>query len=83
MPISIEIVIMFYSLLYASLAPNAQGEDRHAKLLSHIPNKFSLVAQKALEAPITEVELTSAIHAMAKGKSTGPDGLIVDFYKAY
>lgn len=52
---------MFYTKLYASPAPDAQGEDCHAKLLSQIPNKFSLVAQKTLEAYIMEVDLTSAI----------------------
>lgn len=36
-----------------------------------------------LEAPITEEELTSAIQALAKRKSLGPDGLTVNFFKVY
>lgn len=74
---------MFYSKSYASPALNAQREDCCVELLNHVPSEFSLVAKKALEAPITEVELNSAIHILAKGKIPGPNGLTTNFFKAY
>jgi hypothetical protein len=52
---------IFYTKLYISPPHDAQGEDCHAKLLSQILNKFSLVARKALEVPITEVDLTTVV----------------------
>ena len=41
----------FYSKLFAYPFPDVHREECCAKLLSHVPCKFSHVAQKVLEAP--------------------------------
>ena len=72
-----------YILLQVARLPNpdAHRQENCAKLLSHVPWKFSRVAQKVLEALLMEEELASAVHALEKGKSLGPDGLMANFSK--
>jgi hypothetical protein len=38
-----------------------QSEDTCVEKLSHVPSKFSYVAQRVLEAPIMGEELTSTV----------------------
>ena len=54
---------------------NEQRHEHVEELLSYVPNKLSLTAQRMLEAPLTKKELTKAVHAFAKGKTPGPNGL--------
>ena len=72
----------FYSKLYAYLTLGVHIMECFAELLRRVPCKFSRVAQKVLEALLMEVELTSGVHALAKGKSPCPNRLTIDFFKA-
>jgi hypothetical protein len=47
----VEVCDMFYSKLCAQPTLDVYIEDLNMELVSHVPCKFSLVAQKVLEAP--------------------------------
>lgn len=72
----------FYSHLYESESPNeeTQMNDFFQKL--DLP-RLSTNDNQALEAPLTLLEIKEAINSMNSGKSPGPDGYPVEFYKKF
>uniref|UniRef100_A0A8D0AP61 Reverse transcriptase domain-containing protein n=1 Tax=Sander lucioperca TaxID=283035 RepID=A0A8D0AP61_SANLU len=72
----------FYEDLYTSKtsADTAQISDFLQAL--HLP-KISSSAQKELNANITLEEVKEAIQSFPNGKTPGPDGFSIEFYKAY
>jgi hypothetical protein len=79
----VRVCSSFYFKLNDTPLPNEITDDICVGLLNRVQCIFSLEAQRMLEVPIIEEELTSAIHALAKGKCLALDGLMVDFFKAY
>lgn len=59
----------FYSKLYECLALDKLWREYGVELLSYILSKFSPIAQKVLETPLTEKELTKVVQALAKEKT--------------
>lgn len=72
----------FYSSLYTSEQnPTLEELDQFFDSFP-IPTVDHSTA-KALESPITEKEVNDAITAMQSGKSPGPDGFPVEFFKRF
>ena len=74
----LEIGQKFYEELY-----RVKGSERRAaeEVLGAWSNKISAAASRDLDAPITVEEVEHAIAKGERGKSPGPDGLPVEFYK--
>ena len=70
----------FYSDLYSSAAVS---EDLQDSLLSNIHKTPPQSKNDNLGSDISVGELWKAVAAMKKGKSPGPDGLPVEFYKGF
>lgn len=72
----------FYSHLYSS---QFDGDDPKIKsFLDSLPIPTTPPdLSKALEAPITQAEITIAISSMQSGKSPGPDGFPSEFFKKF
>lgn len=73
----------YYQNLYKARDPPIVVEEtqRHSRL--YLQDKIGLEAKLSLSSPITLVELETAMKDMAIGKSPGPDGIILDFYRIY
>ncbi|KAJ1141716.1 hypothetical protein NDU88_008044 [Pleurodeles waltl] len=68
--------------LYASEAPS--GDNLCAAFLPEVELPCLGEEQvEALEAPLDLEEIKASIRELASGKTPGPDGLPVDFYKAF
>lgn len=81
----IEIVsefLKFYSTLYSK--PDCQDVSLIDSFLDScdLP-KISPIDKIGLEAPITTDEILSAIKALQKNKSPGPDGIPAEFYREF
>lgn len=72
----------FYSQLYASEAPDDTSDMSIFFSNLTIP-KISPDDHYDLEMPINLNEITTAIHMMQSGKSLGPDGYPVEFFKQF
>ena len=72
----------FYSQLYSSESPDdgAHLSQFFAKL--DMP-RISLEDRQLLDSPLQLSEITAAIRSMHNGKSPGPDGFPVEFYKTF
>lgn len=73
----------FYSRLYSIPEADGQHQDCGVRLLHWILVKIYRDTHNVLEAPITKEELMGAVHALAKGKNLGPNGLTIDYFKVY
>lgn len=72
----------FYSSLYRSNCASDRCTMENFLNNRNIPSLTNEMETK-LEAPITQGGSTAAISSMQSGKSLGPDGLSVDFYKKF
>lgn len=79
----------FYSELYSinrNVTPK-EREQKQAKIKNYLSEvgmtKLSENEHTTLESPITEIEVRKAIRETQVGKSPGPDGLTVLYYKKY
>ena len=72
----------FYENLYKS--QSSATEDDIIQFLRSLPlPKIDCDAQNELNAEITLQEVVTAINEFPSGKLPGPDGLGIDFYKAF
>ncbi|KAG7503513.1 LINE-1 reverse transcriptase [Solea senegalensis] len=72
----------FYSDLYTSeYSPEVWKSHNPLEMFSY-PKVDSSLSDK-LGTPITTAEVQEAIGQLQSGKSMGPDGFVVEFYKAY
>lgn len=80
-------IVAYYQNLYAAVDPSPEHEGSSARILDGIQptfrSRFSAEDLEALGDPPTAQELHKAIKAMASGKSPGPDGVVVEFYKHF
>ena len=72
----------FYSDLYTSEYSPAIWKSHNPLEMFSYPKVDSSLSDK-LGAPITAAEVQEAIGQLQNGKSPGPDGFVVEFYKAY
>lgn len=73
---------LFYSNLYTSDSTACLSDMETFFNSVDIPS-LSSDMREGLEAPITQEEIRAAISAMQPGKSPGPDGFSVDFFKKF
>ena len=72
----------FYEGLYASEYPN--NADSQSSFLNNLDfPTLSEIGYNALNAELTEEEISLAIDGMSAGKASGPDGLPIDIYKRF
>lgn len=76
----LEITEKYYTRLFSksTVCPRKQDE-----LLRKIRHKLSHPNRIALEARLTLEELEKAVMSLSDGKSPGPDGITVEFYKKF
>lgn len=72
----------FYSQLYTSEAPVDQDTASDFLNMLDIPT-LPPDLRKALDEPISNSEITSAISSMQSGKSPGPDGFSAEFFAKF
>ena len=72
---------IFYSTLYARRQISQDTLNRQLWAFEGFPSKLTPQMTTALQRPITLAELSAALTAMANGKSPGPDGVTVEFFK--
>ena len=51
--------------------------------LSYLAEKIPAKTKQELQTPISQEELRTALWDMCPGKSLGPDGIVLEFYKVY
>lgn len=80
-------VLEYYTALYAPANLLPQHEHLESSLLDIIPpifeSKFSAECLETLGAVPDQQEIHAAVKAMASGKSPGPDGVVVEFYRHF
>lgn len=80
-------MLEFYQELYAPVSILPHQEVLENRLLGIIPpafrNRFPAETLIAFGASPDILELRAAVHAMATGKSPGPDGVVVEFFRHF
>ena len=78
-----QICSEYYKKLYtARESPEASAGAQEAAL-RYLSDKLSSNAKSALQAPMSQEELRTALWDMRLGKSPGPDGIVLEFYKVF
>uniref|UniRef100_A0A8C5MN92 Reverse transcriptase domain-containing protein n=1 Tax=Leptobrachium leishanense TaxID=445787 RepID=A0A8C5MN92_9ANUR len=75
--------LSYYKALYnlRDTPPPSDAIDKY--LRDSYDSTISQEARKALDAPFTMKELASAVKSMKSGKSPGPDGFTMGYYKTF
>jgi hypothetical protein len=73
----------FYQKLYSMRQPSLASGGAKYQALRYIQDRLSVRAKASLSLQISASELKHAIDDMQTGKSSGPDGLILEFYREY
>lgn len=76
----LETARVFYQNLYSEVPKDTKLQD---ELLGHLDNVLSEIDRQQCEGPITKQEMNEAIKKMHLNKSPGPDGLTIEFYRAF
>ena len=71
----------YYQKLYSARAETNEGAV--SQVLSYLTDSLSGHTKSLLSAPITIQELQQALADMKTGKSPGPDGIILEFYRIF
>lgn len=84
LPDILEVFRQYYSSLYTSVLPSDfQPKDLASWLDPLALGWLSDKERKSLVGPITPEEVLRAIESFPQGKSPGPDGLLIEFYKTH
>ena len=70
----------FYTKLFAKSRTNSA---KQTQILRNVKSKLNATDRKSLDDPLTLEQLEKALWSLANGKSPGPDGITVEFYKAF
>ena len=70
----------FYEKLYT---PEPTNETDQQWLLNQLSQSLTEQHKALCDSPITATEVTHAIKDIAKNKSPGPDGIVIEFYKHF
>jgi exonuclease III len=73
----------YYSALYEARSATPVTIGAKHQTFRYLSDKLSPEMKRKLQAPIQLSELKLAIDNMCVGKSPGPDGLILEFYKEF
>ena len=76
----LKITEKYYTKLFAKSRTNSA---KQTQILSNVKSKLSATDRKALDDPLTPKQIEKALLSLANGKSPGPDGITVEFYKAF
>ena len=73
----------YYKKLYTArdLLEASVGAQKAA--MSYLTEKISSKTKEALHISISQEELRTALWDMSLGKSPGPDGIVLEFYKVF
>ena len=70
----------YYTKLYAKSRTNSA---KQTQILKNVQCKLSATDRKKLDDPLTLEQIEKALWSLANGKSPGPDGITVEFYKTF
>jgi hypothetical protein len=73
----------YYSALYTARRETPVTAGAKCQTLRYLPDKLSTEVKNKLRAPIQLGELKAAVDNMRTGKSPGPDGIVLEFYKEF
>jgi hypothetical protein len=73
----------YYRTLYTTRTGLVASEEAKRQALRHVTDKFTGEMKTKLCAPLQLGELQAALKDMKGGKSPGPDGVILEFYKEF
>lgn len=80
-----DIFRTYYQELYAVQQQEARPGEKNRKITNFLRNvglpRITKETGEAMEAPISEEELGKALSETAPGKSPGPDGFTIAYYK--
>lgn len=79
-PELLKITERYYSNLFSN---SRTCPEKQRVLLNKIDRKLSRVDKENLDAPLQPAELEKAVMSLSDGKSPGPDGVTVEFYKKF
>ena len=82
---TLDVLMTFFKDFYVDLC-SSQKVDSH-KLINYLKGLdilgMEVGTRESLEADITKQDVLDAIGKLSAGKSPGPDGFSMDFYKAF
>ena len=70
----------YYTKLYTKSRTNSA---KQTQILKNVQCKLSATDRKKLDDPLTLEPIEKALWSLANGKSPGPDGITVEFYKTF
>ena len=70
----------YYTKLYAKSRTNS---GKQTQILRNVQHKLSAIDRQKLDDPLTLEQIEKALWSLANGKSPGPDGITVEFYKTF
>jgi hypothetical protein len=82
-PTMSQICQEFYGKLYTARVETTASAEAKAQALRHISNRLTPAMKATLSASVSVGELQKALSEMKLGKSSGPDGIILEFYREY
>ena len=78
-----QICSEYYKKLYTARDDLESSLGAQEVALRYLSDRISAKAKCELQAPISREELRTALWDMCPGKSPGPDGIVLEFYKVY
>lgn len=73
----------YYRRLYTAKPNSAGGKEAKELALGFMRDRLTKEAKTRLQSPLLLGELKKAVDAMKVGKSSGPDGIVIEFYREY
>ena len=79
--VMVQICSNYYQKLYTAREAPEVATGAQEAALRYVKDKLSPRMKTSLQAPLTQEELRLALWDMFSGKSPGPDGIVLEFYK--
>ena len=76
-----QICCDYYQKLYTARETPEAATGAQEAALRYLKDKIPPSTKATLQAPLTQEELRTALWDMSPGKSPGPDGIVLEFYK--
>jgi hypothetical protein len=73
----------YYRRLYTARPDSTGGKEAKDLALGFTRDRLSREAKTRLQSPLSLGKLKQAMDAMKVGKSLGPNGIVIEFYKEY
>jgi len=78
----VEVTKIFYENLY-TWTKNDETLHEQEHFLHHLSNADTSEQNDYLCAPVTKAEINNVVTEMKNGKTPGPDGISIEFYKKF